>query len=487
MKYQRERRLGGEEPTEPYARPEQSIAVDTRKIAVELETLEALQRRNCRKGPRGNSGNIAKSGEMMKKWYSLIDKVYNKKNLYESYKSVRANKGAPGVDGVTVKEYGINLGEEIEELHHELKTGTYEPKPVLRVEISKPDGSKRPLGIPTVRDRVVQQAVLNILQPIFDPEFHPSSYGYRPNRSCQQAVAKAERFMNKYGLEYVADMDLSKCFDRLDHALILKSVNRKISDGSLLKLIKKFLVAGVMKDGAYEETIIGSPQGGVISPLLANIYLDYFDQKMKANGIRIVRYADDILIFAESYRGAVKHLQLATTILEGELKLTVNKEKTHLTSVDKGVAYLGFVIWPKAVSIQPKKITTFKDKIRKMTPRNHGMNIEKMVKRLNPVLRGWASYYQIANCKKVFTKLMGWIRRRLRMKQMREWKSFRQLHKALRRRGYKGEFQKISMTTWRNSASPLLGRALPNSWFDDNGLINLETYKTGILSFYFEG
>jgi len=422
----------------------------------------------------------------MKKWYSLIDKVYEKKNIYKSYKSVRANKGAPGIDGVTVEAFGKNLEEEIDKLHHELKTGTYEPRAVLRVEIPKPDGSKRPLGIPTVRDRVAQQAVLNILQPIFDPEFHPSSYGYRPGRSCQQAIAKAERFMNKYGLRHVVDMDLSKCFDRLDHELILESVNRKVSDGSLLKLIKKFLTAGVMKDGAYEETSIGSPQGGVISPLLSNIYLDYFDQKMKNKGIRIVRYADDILIFAESHRAARNHLQLATSILEGELKLVVNQEKTHISTVAKGIAYLGFIIRPKTVSIHSKKIKAFKEKIKKMTSRNHGMNVEEMVKRLNPVLRGWANYFQIANCKKLFAELMGWIRRRLRMKQMREWKSYKQLHKALRRRGYKGEFQKISMTRWRNSASPLLSLALPNSWIDEIGLVNLETYKTGILSSYYE-
>ena len=201
---------------------------------------------------------------MMKKWYSLIDKVYKKTNLYNAYRIVRANKGAPGIDGVTVKAYGLNLEEELTQLHHELKTATYEPRPVLRVEIPKPDGSKRPLGIPTVRDRVVQQALLNVLQPIFDPEFHPSSYGYRPKRSSQQAVAKADRFMNKYGLKHVVDMDLSKCFDRLDHDLIIQSVNRKVSDGKVLKLIKKFLTAGVMKDGAYERTDIGSPQGSNI-------------------------------------------------------------------------------------------------------------------------------------------------------------------------------------------------------------------------------
>lgn len=430
--------------------------------------------------------DIAKSGEIVKKWYSLIDKVYNIGNLKKSYQMVRANRGAPGIDGVTVAAYGENLEERLNKLHYELKTGTYEPQAVLRVEIPKPDGSKRPLGIPTVRDRIVQQALLSIMQPIFDPEFHPSSYGYRPGRSCQQAVAKAERFMNRYGFRHVVDMDLSKCFDRLDHELILKSVNRKISDGSVLKLIKKFLKAGVMKDGAIEETEIGSPQGGVISPLLANIYLDYFDQAMKERGIRIVRYADDILIFARTKKRALKYQGIATQILEEELRLQVNKDKTHITNAAKGVAYLGFIIWRKVVIIHPKKIKAFKDKIRKLTPRNHGVNVEEMAKKLNPLLRGWANYFRIANCNGQFAKLMGWIRRRLRMKQMREWKSWKPLHKMLRRRGYKGEFEKISMRRWRNSASPLISMALPNSWFDEIGLINLETYKTGILSFYYE-
>ncbi|WP_242868788.1 group II intron reverse transcriptase/maturase, partial [Desulfotomaculum copahuensis] len=386
---------------------------------------------------------------MMKKWYSLIDKVYRMDNLEKAYRAVRANKGAPGIDGETVEAYGRNLKERLGQLHHELKTGKYEPQPVLRVEIPKPDGSKRPLGIPTVKDRVVQQALLNILQPIFEPDFHPSSYGYRPGRSCHQAVAKAERFMNKYGLEYVVDMDLSKCFDRLDHELILEGVNRKVSDGSVLKLIKKFLTAGVIKDGAWEGTEIGSPQGGVISPLLTNIYLDRFDQEMKSRGIRIVRYADDILVFARTYREARRYQQIATEILERGLKLVVNKEKTHLTSIWQGVAYLGFIIRARALSIHPKKLKNFKKKIKQLTPRNHGMNVREMVKRLNPVLRGWANYFRVANCKGIFTQLMEWIRRRLRMKQMREWKSWKQLHKALHRRGYKGEFEKISMRRWR--------------------------------------
>jgi len=207
---------------------------------------------------------------------------------------------------------------------------------------------------------------------------------------------------------------------------------------------------------------------------------------MKDKGIRIVRYADDILIFAKTHREARKYLQLATSIPEGELKLVINQEKTHITKVHEGVAYLGFTIWPNTVTIHSKKIATFKEKIKKMIPRNHGMNVEEMVKRLNPELRGWANYFQIANCKKIFARLMGWIRRRLRMKKMREWKSYKQLHKALRRRGYKGDFKKISMTRWRNSASPLLSLALPNNWFDEIGLVNLETYRTGTLPFYYE-
>jgi len=420
------------------------------------------------------------------KYYSLIDKIYRIENLKQAYSAVKANNGAPGIDGQTVEAFGENLEAEITKLHLELKTGTYRPSPVRRVEIPKPDGSKRPLGVPTVRDRVVQQALLNVLQPIFEPDFHPSSYGYRPGRSCQQAVAKAERFMNRYGLKYVVDMDLSKCFDRLNHNLILEGVNRKVSDGTVLRLIRQFLEAGVMKDGAFEETEVGSPQGGVASPILSNIYLDHFDQAMKGKGIRIVRYADDILIFARTPRQAEQYKKIAYDILEGELKLVVNKEKTHITSVIEGVAYLGFVIYPKNVSIHPKKIKAFKDTIRRLTPRNHGMNVEEMMMRLNPILRGWTNYFRIANCKGTLRVLMRWIRRRLRMKQMREWKSWKALHKALRRRGYKGEFEEISMRRWRNSASPLVSMAIPNTWFDEIGLINLERYEVGILHRYYE-
>jgi len=196
--------------------------------------------------------------------------------------------------------------------------------------------------------------------------------------------------------------------------------------------------------------------------------------------------ATHLLIFARTHREARQYQKFAAEILENELKLIVNKEKTHLTSVKKGVAYLGFTIWSRYVSIHPKKIKCFKDKIRQLTPRNHGINVEEMVKRLNPVLRGWANYFRVANCKKLFAQLMEWIRRQLRMKQMKEWKSWKPLHKALRRRGYKGEFEKISVTRWRNSASPLVNMALPSSWFNEIGLINLVSYNVGILHHFWE-
>jgi len=421
----------------------------------------------------------------MRKYYSLIDKVYAKENLVEAYLKVKANRGAPGVDGETISSFGEGLRENIEELHHELKTNIYEPLPVLRVYIDKDDGSKRPLGIPAVRDRVVQQALRNIIEPIFEPDFHPSSYGYRPKRSCQRAVAKAERFLNRYGLEYVVDMDLSKCFDTLDHELILKAVNRKISDGRVLRLIRSFLKSGVM-DEELQETEIGSPQGGVISPLLMNIYLDEFDQEMMKRGIRIVRYADDILIFASTKSQAGRYRYIAEEILENRLKLTVNKKKTHQTSVDKGVPFLGFIIYRKYIAIHPKRIKKFKDKIRKLTPRNHGKNVEKMVREINLVIRGWSNYFKIANCKGLFSELMTWIRRRLRMKKMREWKSWKALHRELRRRKYKGPFKKISMTRWRNSASILIHMALPNIWFGELGLVDMGKIEVGLLRLYYE-
>lgn len=421
----------------------------------------------------------------MRKWYSLYDKIYRIENLKEAYKRVRRNHGAPGIDGETVEDFGRHADKRVRFLHDALKTKTYQPSPVRRVELKKPDGGIRKLGIPTVADRVVQQAIVNIIEPIFDADFHPSSYGYRPNHSQQQAVAKAERFMNRYGLEYVADMDLSKCFDTLDHELILEAVGEKISDGSVLRLIRSFLKSGVMETGRFESTEIGSPQGGVISPLLSNIYLNKFDQRMKDKGIRIVRYADDILIFARDRMEAGNYLAFASRVLEGELKLKVNEQKTHLTSIDEGVEFLGFVIWRKFLDIQAKRLKRFKDRIRQITKRNAGRPIERVIKELNPVLRGWMNYYRIANIKKQITKLMQWIRRRLRMIRMKQWKTYKKMHKEMRRLGIKGNGKKMDVVRWKNSCTHIIHQIMPNQYFDELGLIDLCKYETGLLSNYY--
>ena len=423
---------------------------------------------------------IVQMNSFQKVYYSLYDRLLSVRFLYEAFLKVKAAKGAPGVDGQSIISFEQGLAGELRKLVGELRGKTYKPLPVKRVEIPKPGGGLRKLGIPSVRDRVVQQALLEIMNPIFDPHFHPSSYGYRPGRSCHQAISKAQMFIRDYELEWVVDMDLSKCFDTLDHEFIIQSIRKRISDGSILNLIRLFLKSGIKTAKGLEKSKLGSPQGGVISPLIANIYLDLFDQFMKSRDHRIVRYADDILVLTRSRKGALNALKVATTFLERTLKLKVNTDKTHIVHSDEGVKFLGMKIFTKYTLIQEDKVKSFKEKIKKATRRNQPVNLEKIIYDLNPVLRGWGNYYKIANCQKVFEKLMGWIRRRLRVIQLKLWKKPKKLHRRLRQLGYRSEFKKIKMCSWRNSNSPLVCMALPNSYFKKIGLFNLADLKTGL-------
>jgi len=286
--------------------------------------------------------------------------------------------------------------------------------------------------------------------------------------------------MRKHELKWVVDMDLSRCFDTLDHDLIMKAFRKRITDGSILELLRKFLESGVMEDGIVRESITGSPQGGVISPLVANVYLDAFDQEMRRRGHRIVRYADDILILTRSESAARNARMQASRILEGELKLTVNRDKTHIVHSSQGISYLGVVIYTTYTTIQEKKIRSFKEKVRKVTKRNSPVNLEKVIEDLNPIIRGFANYFRIANCKQVLKTLAQWIRHRLRAKQMSLWKKASKLHRVLRQRGYRGSFKAIKMASWRNAASPLASYAMPNSYFEEMGLFSLEVVETGI-------
>ena len=418
---------------------------------------------------------------MRRVYYSLYGRLLDKELLLRSYKKVRRAGGAAGIDGQTLAQFGERLDDNLLQLLNELKTKQYRALPVKRVEIPKADGGVRLLGIPSVRDRVVQQAVNELLTPIFEEQFHPSSFGYRPNRSCHDAISKATMFIRRYGLKHVVDMDLSKCFDRLDHELIIQQVKKRVTDSSVLELIRQFLQSGVMIDGKLASTDIGSPQGGVISPLLANIYLDAFDQAMRDRGHRIVRYADDILILCRSAKGAQRALEVATKLLEQDLKLQVNGEKTHITQSRRGVNFLGVVIYSHYTKIQPKKLSLFKQKVKAMTKRNSGRPLASVIKQLNPLLRGFAQYFRIADTKSTFNELAQWVRRRLRSIQLKLWKKPKRLHRRLKQLGYKPPFESIAMWRRRNSASPLAHYAMPNKWLDSLTLYDMGKVETGYV------
>ena len=330
----------------------------------------------------------------MKVYYSLYSRMLDYDALYKGFKKVSRAKGSAGIDGQSLSDYAADLENNLSRLQHELQTKQYRAQAVRRVEIPKSGGGVRMLGIPAVRDRIVQQVLLDILQPIFDPEFHPSSYGYRPKRSCHDAIQKATLFIRQYQRQWVVDMDLSKCFDRLDHELIIRGVRTRVTDGSILKLIEQFLGSGVMVGEHWEASEAGSPQGGVISPLLANIYLDAFDQEMRVRGHRIVRYADDILILCKSRTAAENALRSATKILEKDLKLKVNQEKSHIAHSDEGVKFLGVEIRSRSTRVQDKKLKEFKQKVKQLTGRNSGGNLADMIGRLNPLLRGFCQLLQ---------------------------------------------------------------------------------------------
>jgi RNA-directed DNA polymerase len=410
-------------------------------------------------------------------WYSLYDKIYAKANLEKAFSHVKKNKGAPGVDKVTIKMYEQKLEDNLEVLQEKLKSKTYRPKPVRRKMIEKDNGKLRPLGIPTVEDRVVQAAMRNILEPIFEEDFLPCSYGFRPSISAHMALDKVTEHLEA-GYHYVIDADLQSYFDTIPHDKLVQQIRKRVTDGSVIRLIQQFLRAGVLEGELYQETPEGAPQGGVLSPLLSNIYLHQLDQLMTDRGHRIVRFADDFIILCKSQKGAERVMKGVKIFLEEELGLTVNQEKTKVVYSEKEpFTFLGFEFKGNIRRIDPKKEAKFKKRVKEITRRNQTVNIKTLIEeKLNSYLRGWANYFRHGNVKTKFKTWDSWIRRRLRMIQLRSWKKVKNLHRPLRKKGWREEnLQGIRMFAWRSSKSPMVHAALDNKFFSELGLVNLES------------
>jgi len=350
----------------------------------------------------------------MLKAHSLIDKVYNWNNLWSAWRKVRANKGAHGLDRVTIRAFEKDVETHLKELQRKLMEDRFEPQMVRRVYIPKASNpkQKRPLGIPVVIDRVCQQAIYQVLSPIFEPHFSARSFGFRPGRKAHHAIATAIQDARE-GYVCVVDADIASFFDRIDHQVVISRVCVRIADGRVIALLKAFLKAGINDCGVVSVPTEGTPQGGVISPLLANIVLDSFDQDIEAQGWRHVRYADDFVIFTKSTEEAVQALAHAKEVL-GTLKLSLHETKTRLTDFREGFEFLGFHFRGFRLGIRARSLAKFKDRVRYVTRRQQGRNIDAVLQDLNPVIRGYANYFGVAEVYRTFRVLDKWIRMRVR-------------------------------------------------------------------------
>lgn len=408
----------------------------------------------------------------------LMEEVCQRSNLLEALKRVEANKGSPGIDGMSATELREHLKEHWPGIKSRLLAGTYRPEPVRRVEIPKPNGGTRKLGIPTVCDRFIQQAILQVLQDLWDPTFSERSFGFRPGRSAHQAVAKAQEHIAQ-GDRWVVDMDLEKFFDRVNHDKLMGQIAKRIADKRLLKVIRAFLSAGVMEDGLVSPTKEGTPQGGPLSPLLSNLVLDELDRELERRGHRFVRYADDCNIYVRSERAGLRVMESISDFIATKLKLKVNREKSAVSRPWQR-KFLGFSftshIEPKR-RIAPTALKKFVGRIQELTRRTRGIRLERMIAELTRYLQGWRAYFGFCETPRVLRDLDSWIRRRLRSFLWKQWKRGRTRFRELLMRGVGKDLSArtagSSHGPWRLSRSPALSYALPNTFFDRLGLPTL--------------
>jgi len=363
------------------------------------------------------------------KVHSLTGRI-TPKLMRQAFQAVKRNRGAAGVDKVSIKMFDANLEENLAALMRDLKTGRFRPLPLRRVYISKGPGSKklRPLGIPVVRDRVAQEVMRRLLAPVFEPQFHDCSFGFIKQRNCHQAIERVLEF-HRQGHTVVLDADIQGFFDNLSHSVIMAAVAAEVADGNILRLVEGFLTAGVMEDGVFKPTTVGTPQGGVVSPLLANIVLNHLDWRLHEAGFRFARYADDFVVVCQDQREAQEALDLVRRVLETDLGLSLSPEKTEITTYGKGYEFLGFFLSSRSRRTRNKSVQKFKAKVRELTVRHRNLD-QKAIEKLNRVIRGTANYFAtgFSTCRWTFQKLDSWIRMRLRCMKLKR-KNYNDNHK----------------------------------------------------------
>ncbi|MCP3684974.1 MAG: group II intron reverse transcriptase/maturase [bacterium] len=409
----------------------------------------------------------------------LLEKILDQANMNQAYRKVRANKGSHGVDGMTVDELQLFLKQNANQIMQSIRKGTYVPKPVRRVEIPKPDGGIRLLGIPTVLDRVIQQAIAQVLSPIYEERFSENSYGFRPNRSAHQAVLKSKEYIEA-GYKWTVDIDLAKYFDTVNHDKLMRLLSETIKDGKVVSLIRKYLQSGVMINGVVMETEEGTPQGGNLSPLLSNVMLNELDKELENRGLKFCRYADDSNIYVKSRKAADRVMVSITKFIEEKLKLRVNKKKSSVGRPWK-LKFLGFSFYFKkggvGIRVHPKSVMKLKCKLKEITGRSNAKSMGQRMLRLKQVITGWVNYFKIADMGKRLKTLDEWLRRRIRMCLWKQWKRIKSKHDNLVKLGINNskawEYANTRKGYWRISNSPILSRTVTNEYLKKLGLLSI--------------